>query len=289
MPAPPSSPDGFPDRLLDPPSYYRGADAADRIRARNAVVFLRTSRATLQQRNLSNRVHHRHVLILVLETAGRVSLDGGLFTLRPGDALLVLPYQFHHYIDLEQEALRWLFVTFELDDGAQRVAAAGNRVLHPEDDDRELWRSIVGLWEKRSGPGQAEELLAVLDQLLARLVAREAPPNRQRPAARGSWIARVEALIAESVMQGGALREVARKAGLSERRLRTRFEAEMGVSIRRYKASYQLSRAASLLRQPELPLGRVAELSGFNSQAVFSRFVRRETGLTPSAWRRSLA
>ncbi len=55
-----------------------------------------------------------------------------------------------------------------------------------------------------------------------------------------------------------------------------------------WMSSYQLSRAASLLRQPERSLGRVAELSGFNSQAVFSRFIRRETGLTPSAWRRSL-
>ena len=75
--------------------------------------------------------------------------------------------------------------------------------------------------------------------------------------------------------------------GLSERHLRTRFEREMGVSIRRYKANYQLHRAAALMQQ-ELPLGRIAELCGFNSQPVFSRFIRRETGHSPSAWRRDL-
>ena len=76
--------------------------------------------------------------------------------------------------------------------------------------------------------------------------------------------------------------------GISERHLRTRFEKEMGVSIRRYKANYQLHRAAALMQQQGLPLGKVAELCGFNSQPVFNRFIRRETGLAPAAWREQL-
>jgi AraC-like DNA-binding protein len=282
---------GFPTRLPDPSSYLRGVDPGVRIRARNALVFLRTSRRTLQQRNFSDRVHHRHVLMLTLQTAGRVSLDGSIYSLEPGRALLVLPYQFHHYIDLADEQLRWLFITFELDEGAALVAEAGQRVLHPTDDDLALWRSCVALWRDRQQPAHAAELLAVLDQLLTRLAMRAALPLRAGQAATAprSWIARVEATLAESIMQGETLADVARRVGLSERQLRTRFEAETGVAIRRYKANYQLHRAASLLSQPELSLGRIAELSGFHSQAVFNRFIRRETGLTPSAWRNSLA
>lgn len=280
----------FPSSLPEPASYYLGADQPGRIRTRNAVIFLRNSRSTLQQRNFSNRVHHRHVLILVLETAGRVSLDGELHPLEPGNALLVLPYQFHHYIDLESEALRWLFVTFELEDQTDSIQDLAHRVLTPGPGEMELWQKVVSLWKHHDQSLAAAELLALLDQLLVRLTKSASLPIRRigRNSRRGSWISRVESLIGESVMDGTSLAEVARKIGLSERHLRTRFEREMGVSIRRYKANYQLHRAASLMQQPELALSRVAELSGFNSQAVFNRFIRRETGLTPSAWRKSL-
>lgn len=254
------------------------------------MVFLRTSRATLQQRNFSNRVHHRHVLILALETMGKASLDGELHSLRPGSALLVLPYQFHHYVDLESDRLRWLFVTFELDEGADRVEEIGHRVLHPDEKELHLWQDIVDLWTRRTRPGKAAELLSVLDHLLVRLSQQETPKMEQtvREGPAGSWITRVESLIVGSVTDGTTLPEVAQQAGLSERHLRTRFEREMGVSIRRYKANYQLHRAAALMQQPEIPLERIAELCGFNSQPVFSRFIRRETGHSPSAWRRDL-
>lgn len=285
-----SAADPFPTNLPEPKSYYRGADVAQRIRSKNAVVFLRSSRSSLQQRNFTNRVHHRHVLILVLETAGKISLDGELHPLEPGNALLVLPYQFHHYIDLENDNLRWLFVTFELDEETDGISSMNHQVLQPAIADHALWQRIVQLWKALPDPLRAAELLAVLDQLLTRLCDC-AQAARTRPgtlSTGGSWIAGIETLISESVMQGTTLAEVARKAGLSERHLRTRFEMEMGVSIRRYKANYQLHKAAALMQRPGLAISRIAELSGFHSQAVFTRFVRRETGLTPSEWRRSL-
>lgn len=280
----------FPSSFPEPSSFFLGADAPGRVRTRNAILFLRSSRSSLQQRNFANRVHHRHVLILVLESAGRVSLDGEVHPLKPGNALLVLPYQFHHYIDLESESLRWLFVTFELEGEADPITELGHRVLTPQAADLSLWQNMIALWKQREHPLAAAELLAVLDQLLTRLKGCHSPDLVKigQSSRKGSWIARVEALIGESVMDGSSLAQVARQIGLSERHLRTRFEREMGVSIRRYKANYQLHRAAALMQQPDLALSRIAELSGFNSQAVFNRFIRRETGLTPSEWRKSL-
>jgi AraC-type DNA-binding domain-containing proteins len=83
------------------------------------------------------------------------------------------------------------------------------------------------------------------------------------------------------------LKKRGRPLGVSERQLRKLFKKEMGVSIRDYRANFQLNRAISLMRNPKLALGRVAELSGFRSQAVFNRFVKRQTGLTPKQLRES--
>ncbi|MFP4166053.1 MAG: AraC family ligand binding domain-containing protein [Opitutales bacterium] len=88
-------------------------ESQDRLIARNVLLFVRSSRRTLQQKHLANRMHHRYVLMFALETSGVVSVDGQSIHLNAGNALLVLPYQFHHYIDLEEDAWRCFFITFE--------------------------------------------------------------------------------------------------------------------------------------------------------------------------------
>lgn len=277
--------------MAEPASYYRGVDTSSRIRSRNAVVFMRDSKAKLQQSHLSNLSHHRHVLIFVIETSGVVSLEGGRLPLGPGQAVVVLPYQFHHYMDLQDDALRWLFVTFDVEAGEEELAALDHRVLRPDRRSLRAMERVVELWPGPEWPGRAAELLVNLDQLLIRLLAeggddaRNLPP-RQAPTA--SWIARAESLVVRSLREGWTVSQIADKANVSERNFRTRFKAETGVSIRGYRANIQLHRALAGMKEAHLSIGQIAELSGFRSQAVFTRFMQRETGRSPSECRRLL-
>jgi AraC-like DNA-binding protein len=290
QPLPSMSLNAFPVSLPEPGNYYTGWDAPGRLRARNAIVFLRTDKKSLQQRNFGNRIHHRHVLLFVLQTNGRISVDGTPHPLNEGNAYIVLPYQFHHYMDLMENSLRWLFITFELEDGGDILSGLGHRVLVPTDTELTLTEQIVALWKRSSQHRSAAELLTLLDLLLLHFVRRH-PPTYFKPLAshRNSWISRIESLLMQSIHEGTTLADVAVRAGLSERQLRKRFEQEMGVSIRRYKATYQLHQASALMRQTDLSLSQIGEMTGFNSQAVFTRFVQRETGQTPSAWRKAVS
>jgi AraC-like DNA-binding protein len=106
-------------------------------------------------------------------------------------------------------------------------------------------------------------------------------PEESRFNASNEWIAKIEALIIRSVKEGWTLGEVAQHAGISERHLRDRFERQMGISLRDYRSNYQFHTAISLMRDSASSLSSVAELSGFNSQSVFTRFIRRMSGRTP--------
>lgn len=276
---------GFPDSMPEPQNFYRGLVEPQRPRASNLIAFLRTSRDNLQQMNFANRSHHRHVLILVLETTGSVIVDGAEHVLASGQAYYVRPFQFHHYLNLTDESLRWAFLTFELDTGADAMSALSHNVLEPDDEEIQLWRSIIQYYTRPQHSERAEAL-PMLDRLLYRLYRKHR--DRAYKPAKDSWIAQAEALVLESVQQGWTIEEVGRRMGLSGRHLRTRFHAEMGVSLREYRANYQLHCAIRLLREPHTPLGQIAELCGFNSQAVFTRFIKRQTGLTPLAFRRQL-
>lgn len=274
----------FPHRIKDPKSYYEGVDLPNRVICRNVIVFERLSRNALQQQHLSNRMHHRYVLIRSLKTAGVVSVDGQSFQLNEGDALLVAPYQFHHYIDLQADELRWLFITFELAQGESILSGLSYRNLQPDHETHQLWGALTQLWTQRE-TAQQTELMPMLDRMLTRLqltTAVHAPErDEMRLDSKNEWIVGVESLIIRSVKEGWTFEEVAQRVGFSERHLRNRFEQQMGLSLRDYRSNYQFHTAISLMRDAMRSLSDVADLSGFNSQSVFTRFIRRMAGLTP--------
>lgn len=274
----------FPPYVDEPKSYYDGVDVPNRVVCRNVIVFERLSRKALQKQHLGNRMHHRYVLIRVLKTAGVVSVDGQSFQLNEGDALLVAPYQFHHYIDLQSDKLRWLFITFELEQGEAALSDLSYRCLQPDRETHTLWGEVTHLWAQRDS-AQRAELMPVMDRMLTRLqstLAVHVPrADAMRLDSKNEWIIGIEALIIRSVQAGWTFEEVARRAGISERHLRNRFEQQMGLSLRDYRSHYQLHTAISLMRDCKRSLSGVAELSGFNSQSVFTRFIRRMVDLTP--------
>ena len=84
----------------------------------NIVCFCRRSATDLNRPQRGRALHHRFVLILALETAVTVAVDDRAIRLNPNEGLLVLPFQFHDYIQPAREHLMWVFVTFDMIDAA---------------------------------------------------------------------------------------------------------------------------------------------------------------------------
>src|ERR1044071_6265713 len=80
----------------------------------NIVCFRRRSATELNRPGRGRALHHRCVLIMALRTAVTVCVDDRAIRLHAGEGLLVLPFQFHHYMEAERAAICWCFVTFDL-------------------------------------------------------------------------------------------------------------------------------------------------------------------------------
>lgn len=83
------------------------------------------------------------------------------------------------------------------------------------------------------------------------------------------------------------LGRLAAHAGTSERTLTRRFAEEFGVSPKRWLLDQQTRLARELLEHGGDPIEVVAERSGFPSAAALRVQLRRQTGTTPSAYRRA--
>lgn len=85
------------------------------------------------------------------------------------------------------------------------------------------------------------------------------------------------------------LEDLAQEAGASRSVLAERFQQLVGNSPIQYLTQWRMYLAANLLGNSNIPLARIAEEVGYQTDTAFSRAFRREYGTPPAAWRRKLS
>jgi AraC-like DNA-binding protein len=158
---------------------------------------------------------------------------------------------------------------------------------------RELLR--VGVRESAASRPGAQSTLAKLAELMfveaLRRYAEALPPEGHGwlAAVRDVQIGRALALLHEAPERAWTVDELAREVALSRSLLAQRFAALVGESPMQYLMRWRLALAARALRSSVDAIARVAERSGYETEAAFSRAFKREFGLPPSAWRKAPA
>ena len=267
--------------LPSPLRPLHGKRAAPLALPDNIICFCRRTATDLNRPQRGRALHHRFVLILALETAVTVAVDDRAIRLGANEGLLVLPFQFHDYIEPEREELRWLFVTFETVDAAP-LQALRFRPFVVTPLVRQTASELVEAYLTRGEGDLTSLLLAVLLQRI-----RQAEPilkRSQKAAAAPGLIMQVNQL-AMGNEQPLSAKEIARSLGISPSHLRARFRASCGVSLGRHLRRLRLEKACGLLRLSQRRVTEVAELCSFSSIYSFSRAFHSAYGVSPMAYR----
>jgi AraC family transcriptional regulator, alkane utilization regulator len=158
---------------------------------------------------------------------------------------------------------------------------------------RELLR--VGVRESAASRPGAQSTLAKLAELmfveaLRRYVEMLPPEGKGWLAAlRDVQIGRALALLHEAPERAWTVDKLAHEVALSRSLLASRFASLVGESPMQYLTRWRLALAARALRSSNDAISRVAERSGYATEAAFSRAFKREFGLPPSNWRKTHA
>ena len=276
--------------LEEPQDYFKGVGQSLLPIPTDILLYMRTTKENLQQKALQNRSHHRFVLAFNLETPGHVHVDNRVLALAPGQALLILPFQFHHFSQLASRQLHWLFCTFELQDKTF-LEPLRNRVLDVGENLLRMRDALLAEWRRCSGPEggsrlQDEQLQATLLRLLLTLKqeGRNTDPGLP-PEPRSSLVRTINQCMSEWRGRTVIVADLAERLDLSESRLRALFKEAAGIPLGHYIKNYRINRAMGLLRTTRLPIAEIAEEAGFGSPQSFSRVIKKATGQTPRAYR----
>lgn len=154
--------------------------------------------------------------------------------------------------------------------------------------DESLLGLMVKLVElaKHPMPDSGRLMAGALGHLLARLECATrtgSGVNRQHGLIQGAY-----RLLGDPERNRMGLETFSEDLGVSYSWFRRSFRAHTGLTPQRYRLLQQLDRACQLLGDTCLPVCTIAERLGFSSQAYFARRFRKETGFSPTVWRRQL-
>ncbi|WP_037177646.1 AraC family transcriptional regulator [Rhodococcus sp. UNC363MFTsu5.1] len=224
-------------------------------------------------------------------------------TLGAGDVAL-LPHGRAHSVESSQgaadrdRAARWLRGTFSLDEvpAARLLAVLPTAIeLHQGPGTRFEWLEVSGrlLGEEVTNPkpGSAVMVSRILDLLFVQILRAWAGSG----VAEGGWLTAamdpqvgkaLEALHRDPA-RNWSVEGLAHLAALSRSAFAERFTRLVGQTPGAYVTERRLDRATELLRHSSTPVGTIATMVGYESDAAFSRAFRKRFATSPLRWRRT--
>lgn len=237
------------------------------------------------------RQEHRHGLTYVFEGTGRYRDAGSDVPLVTGSLVHLFPGHPHWY---GADAAGWSEV-YLLFAGPVFDTALATGLLDLATPVRRLepvawWRDRIDRFRTRRPPLTAaaadDEVCDVL-RLLVEVASRDRSGGGGAPAPLG-WLAQSQAALASDLDRRLDLAAVAAAAGLGYESWRKRFAAESGQPPARYRLRRRVDAAAELLRRTSLTNREIAEAVGFSDEHHFARQFRAVTGLSTTAYRRTV-
>lgn len=275
--------------LPQPASLFSGLRLSSSFAPDNIIFFRRTHTQAMSPEGVSNNFHHRFELVVVLDKGGPIRIGNGSHDLQPGDAALIFPNQFHHYLDIERGALDWLFITFECS-RSETLNQLMNTPRQLDEKCLEILKRISEIYLASQEEGRDTLLISYdLGQLLRRmcelpLISDDCMNTHSSDDTRDVLLEKINAYVRSNLNRKITLADLAENLGYSVSHMRAVFRDRLGFSLGRYIRESQLSEAAKLLQYSKLNVTEIATRTSFNSLFAFSRAFKAAYGMSPKAY-----
>ena len=229
-------------------------------------------------------IHEYSEILFTKNGTATVVLDGVTYRLPKGHMIFILPNQVHEFINETPSVVRCaVFSNDHIPAFFRRVQRL--KLQNPVLDFSEHLALLDAL--ERTDVSDTLTMCGLLN-LIGSLFLKNSelcPENRSG----NKMLHDVILYISQNFTEEITLKDIAARMGYHEKYLSSCLHSVTGMQFRMFLASYRVHYAAQLLdAQRDLPISEVAFKSGFSSVNTFNRCFRGLTGMTPTAYKKTV-
>jgi AraC-like DNA-binding protein/uncharacterized cupin superfamily protein len=248
-------------------------------------------------------VHEDHEINMIVSGAGRYIWGDGHCVMASVGDIFVVPGGVSHIIEVDDHVVvRGLWIhpeTFRRlpSCGHDAMAASFTNCDNPLPprlvNDASLLHTVAEIFaqgqnEYSQGDGWRDDSLRALAQLSAitfvRLMRAKGEASGDHPT---QWrVLNVKAWMNRHYAEAISVAELARMAGISVSQFFAAFRHLAGTSPKSYLMERRLNQVTAYLATTEMPISRIARMSGFEHNANFNHLFRERFGCTPTSYRK---
>ena len=231
-------------------------------------------------------LHDAVEVVYVLQGSSTVVLENQRLSLGRGDLFLSFPNQVHGYENTRDFEGYVIIMTTKSLPAFQTILTKNQPavpIVHPEDPVAEKLKSFLQImWADRhtDSPFMLQGYGQVLLSKILPLFSIVPSANNA-----GTLQATLH-YINLHYKQPLTREEIAKAVGYSPSHISHVFSDAMGTTLMEYITMLRMDEAKQLLRRTQIPVSRIAMQLGFSSIRSFNRFFHKETGISPTQYRK---
>jgi len=276
-------------RLGLPSNFYLGTRPLSFDVPVNILIWLREK----EDRVNLDSFHYRHILCFNIRSPGQAIVDHRIHDFKPGQGLLIFPFQFHHFIIPANTLRQWIYIGFEMKN-SQFLEPYKNRSFALSPCMTEILTRLLSAYtleaKGRKTQNRTTLFLALLlnemgdsQNVDSAVKTTETPPSPHE-----TLSAKVQRYIHAYLKENIRINDIARYMSMSASRLRARYRQELGISLGRTLQAMRFTRAQELLTVSTMNVSEIADACGYESVYAFSLAFKKKYRLSPLNFRKQL-
>lgn len=264
-----------------------------KISSRSAIgIFVKHTDDWLSQQPVDSA--HRddyYLFAILLDGEAKVMVDFRDLTLHGGEGIILTPGQVHRPLSGEEIPEVWsLFISSDnisptLQDKIERYSLATKPLQINSESLKEI-SSLFGILRRHiSDSDVARSTAAAITALFCRSISYDTGATTDRYV---SVTLRFKRLVENMYVAEKRPSEYASCLNISRVYLNEAVKATTGMSIGKYIRNHTVVNAKRLLAHTSLNISEIAMSLGYDDPAYFQRLFRKETGTTPSEFRKNI-
>ncbi len=241
-------------------------------------------------------------------TAGIVAENRG-YTLKQGDAVFHKPHEYHN-IWASGGFANSVIISFSASGKAMDYFK--NKILHFDDEDKRLLALIVReasayfseplnivelpcMTKRKDAPAGGEQMVRLyIEQLLIGLIRKgnlaKPHPISEKSTEEGKEkiVEAIKTYLAENISEPITLDDVVSRVCFSKTFVKALFREKTGMGIIHYLTELRINTAKHLISENKYTFSEIAAMCGFSTIHYFSNCFKKETGMRPSEYSKSV-